>query len=420
MPEPLVGFFPAFANLAESTRLVRIAGQYRALGGRLVLFSHGGEYEELAEKADLPVHRVEPIYTREQFDELMRYDRMEKFGDPFPVPWLIEHVCNESRAYKQHGVSLVVTGFNLPCSLSARKAGVPLVWILAGTAFPAYFEAGLATLPDNFDNVVTRLLPERLTRWLTSRIALRVKTGTRAFNTVARRFGLPRFPNVLSLWTGEYTLISDLPEALDMPPQYDYPKADYIGPLLANLDMPLSPEIEAHLRRPGRHIYFSMGSSGEKGLYLRVLRALGRTGHNVVSPYTTILNAEEIPRLGDHVLLRKLVPGERINRMVDLAVLHGGQGTVYTAAYAGRPVIGIPMQVEQQYNIDMLVRNGSAIRIAKTRFREKQLIAAIDTILGDYERFRGRAEALAKRLPVVDGARRGAERIREIVEESSK
>jgi hypothetical protein len=244
MPEPLVAFFPAFANLAESTRLVRIAGRYRALGGRLLFFSHGGEYEQLAETAGLPVHRVEPIYTPEQFDELMRYDRMEKFGDPFPVPWLIEHVRNESRAYTQHGVSLVVTGFNLPCSLSARKAGVPLVWILAGTSFPAYFEAGLATLPDNFDNAVTRLLPERLTRWLTSRIALHVKTGTRAFNTVARRFDLPRFPNVLSLWTGDYTLVSDLPEALNMPARYDYPATDYIGPLLAGLGLPLTTEIK--------------------------------------------------------------------------------------------------------------------------------------------------------------------------------
>jgi len=416
MKEPLVGFFPAFGNLAESTRLVRIAEQYRALGGHPIFFSHGGEYETLAENADLPLHRIDPIYTPAQFDELMKYDRMEKFGDPFPVPWLIEHVLHECRVYEEHGISLIVTGFNLPCSLSARKAGVPLVWILAGTSFAPYFEAGLGTWPDNFDNRFTRLIPKRLTRWLTNRIALRVKTGTRAFNTVARRFNLPPFPNALSLWTGDYTLVSDLREALDLPPQYDYPEADYIGPLLANLDLPLSEELETHLRRPGRHIYFAMGSSGEKSLYVRALRALSRTGHNVVAPYTTILSENEIPRLSDHVLLQKFVPAERVNRMVDLAVLHGGQGTIYTAAYAGRPVIGIPMQMEQQYNIDMLVRHGSAIRIRKTHFRERELLAAIDTILSDYPRFRARAEELAARLPVVDGARRGAERMRAIVE----
>ena len=89
-------------------------------------------------------------------------------------------------------------------------------------------------------------------------------------------------------------------------------------------------------------------------------------------------------------------------------------GTLYTAAYSGRPVVGIPMQPEQQYNIDILVRHGSAIRLSRRHFREEALLGAIETILGDYERYRARAEALARRLPVIDGAQRGAERIKAI------
>ena len=77
------------------------------------------------------------------------------------------------------------------------------------------------------------------------------------------------------------------------------------------------------------------------------------------------------------------------------------------------------MQFEQQYNIDMLVRHGTAIRVPKNRFRERDLITAIDTILSDYESFHGRAAALAARLPAVDGARQGARRIREIIEETA-
>jgi len=415
----VVGFFPFFDDLAESTRLVCIAGEYRALGGHPIFFSHGGQYEALAVRNGLPVHRVEPIYTPEQVDELMKYDRMEKFGDPFPVGWLLEHVRNECRAYAEHGVSLVVTGFNLPCSLSARNAGVPLVWILSGTSYAPYFRAGVATLPDILQNRLARILPERLTGWLTNRIMLRARTGTRAFNTAADQLGVPRFPATLSLWTGDYNLVSDVREMLALPPRCDYPERDYVGPLLANLDLAVDEQIEAHLRRPGRHIYLAMGSSGEKGLYLRVLHALSGTGHNVIAAYTSILSENEVPHLGEHVLLRRLVPAERVNQMADLAVLHGGQGTIYTAAYAGKPVVGIPMQFEQQYNIDMLVRHGTAIRLSKARFRERDLVAAIDTILGDYEDFGGRAAALAARLPVVDGARQGARRIREIVEENT-
>jgi len=77
-------------------------------------------------------------------------------------------------------------------------------------------------------------------------------------------------------------------------------------------------------------------------------------------------------------------------------------------------VIGIPMQPEQQYNIDILVRSGSAIRLSKRHFREEALLRAVETILKDYETYRARAEALARRLPVIDGALKGAERIKAI------
>jgi UDP:flavonoid glycosyltransferase YjiC (YdhE family) len=231
---------------------------------------------------------------------------------------------------------------------------------------------------------------------------------------VARRFGLPPLPNTLSLWMGDYTLASDLKEALDLPAEYDLPEDDYSGPLLANLRIPLKEEVRAHLERPGPSIYFAMGSSGNKELYLRALAALGRTEHNVVAVYTTILGGDELPSVGNNVLLEKVVPAEIVNKRVDLAVLHGGQGTFYTAAYSGRPVVGIPMQPEQQYNIDILVRHGSGIRLSKRNFREDALLGAIDKILGDYEKYRTRAEALARRLPMIDGAQRAAERIRAI------
>lgn len=409
-----VGFFPFFANLAETSRLVRTAERFRDLGGRVVFFSHGGDYEELARESGFSIEAVAPIYTEEQVRDLMKFDQLEKWGDPFPDEWLFEHVLNEERAYLDRGVSLVVTGFNVPCVLSARKAGIPLVYIIPGTALPGYFRAGLATFPDTFENALTRLLPNRLKNRLTNWVMLRSRVGTGAFNRVARRFGLPELPNSLSLWMGDYTLASDLREALDLPAEFDLPEEDYSGPLLAHLGIPLEEQVRAHLERPGPSIYFAMGSSGNKELYLRALAALGRTDYNVVAAYTTILDANELPSVGDNVLLRKVVPAEIVNGMVDLAVLHGGQGTFYTAAYSGRPVVGIPMQPEQQYNIDILVRHGSAIRVSKRHFREETLLDAIEAILRDYGRYRANAEALARRLPRIDGAQRGAERIKAI------
>ena len=72
------------------------------------------------------------------------------------------------------------------------------------------------------------------------------------------------------------------------------------------------------------------------------------------------------------------------------------------------------MQWEQQYNIDILVRHGSAIRLSKRHFREEVLLGAIETILAEYETYRTRAEAMARDLPRIDGAQRAAERIKAI------
>lgn len=107
----MVGFFPAFQNLAEISRLVRIAERYRELGGQAVFFSHGGDYEVLAKEAGFRGQSVEPIYTNEQIRDLMKYDYLEKLRNPFPDDWQFEHVFNEARAFINHRIGLVVNRF---------------------------------------------------------------------------------------------------------------------------------------------------------------------------------------------------------------------------------------------------------------------------------------------------------------------
>lgn len=152
-----VGFFPFFHNLAETSRLVRIAESLLELGGEAVFFSHGGSYEYLAEEIGCAPIRVDPVYTKADVDELMEFDRLEKFGDPFQEDWLIEHIGHEEQAYLENEVSLVVTGCNFPSILSARKANIPLVWVIPGTSMPPYFEMGYGTFPDVLENQFTKL-----------------------------------------------------------------------------------------------------------------------------------------------------------------------------------------------------------------------------------------------------------------------
>ena len=105
-----------------------------------------------------------------------------------------------------------------------------------------------------------------------------------------------------------------------------------------------------------------------------------------------------------------------VNEMVDLAVLHGGQGTVYTAAYAGKPVIGFPMQFEQHLNLEKMVGHGVGLILSRHFFKDQDLLTAIEKIFGNYDQFLSNAQKLAKTLPPPQGDRKAAERLIELID----
>ena len=81
----------------------------------------------------------------------------------------------------------------------------------------------------------------------------------------------------------------------------------------------------------------------------------------VVAPVKKHLEKLKHPlHVPGNVRLTDWLPAHKVNPMADLSVIHGGIGTVMTAALAGKPVFGVGMQPEQEYNIDCLVRKGFA------------------------------------------------------------
>ena len=98
--------------------------------------------------------------------------------------------------------------------------------------------------------------------------------------------------------------------------------------------------------------------------------------------------------------------------MADLAVIHGGVGTVMAAAMAGRPVVGVGMQMEQVANLACLERLGFAIRVPKSKDPSRHVQAAIEKLLHD-EPAKARAAAFAKIIARWDGPKLAAEKLLE-------
>ena len=414
---PLIGFFPLFYNLAETGRALLIAKRYVEQGGKAIFFSHGGQYESLVREHGFEIIRVEPIYSEEFIEHLWKHSRLEKTGSPFPLPILKTHVEHEISAYRQAGVELVVTTNNYPCGISARAAKIPLIFITPKVTgkFTIY--------PDDAEFFFTRFLPKKIKLAFLNWLFPRSKMWVRPFKKLGKTYGLKEFSYSSDIIRGDYTFYSDflgLIQPLSEIRQNEF----FIGPIFLDelfqkkdKDDSTNEILDKHLKKMDKNILLSLGSSGTKELFENILKALSKTNYGVIAVYASIFPDNNLPKAKDNILLTKFVPSIKdLNKKVDLAILHGGQGTVYTAAYAGKPVIGFPMQFEQHLNLEMLVKHGMALISSRKFFDEKLFLGILDKMFENYDKFLSNAQKVSKSLPEPKGDYNAAELIIKIIE----
>ena len=89
--KPLVGFFPLFYNLAETGRAVIIAKRYMEQGGRAIFFSHGGEFEKLAQERNFDKVKLGASNTAIQFYEKLGYiNTQETYEDEYGLTYIMK------------------------------------------------------------------------------------------------------------------------------------------------------------------------------------------------------------------------------------------------------------------------------------------------------------------------------------------
>lgn len=196
---------------------------------------------------------------------------------------------------------------------------------------------------------------------------------------MAREHNLPPFASFDGLFErSDHLLVAEPPDFSDLPP---LPTGHYIGPLIARLDQPIPDEIH-NLPKDRPIVYFAMGSSGDADVVARILAGFAGKPYRVIAPVKSLLASQPIT-IPDNVLLTDWLPAHKVNPLADLSVIHGGIGTVMTACLAGKPIVGVAMQPEQQANLDNLVKKGFAVRIPKGQLTPQRLCAEIERLLAD-------------------------------------
>jgi len=417
-----VGFFPPFVNLSESGRIILIAKRYREMGGNPIVFSNGGKYEFLAEKNGFNLIRLEPIISEklvENYFKVVSGERV-KSNEFLDEKWLYDSVKGQIAAFKKTNIKLLVSANNATCSISAKASNIPYINVV-----PCCGPCAIK-IPEDLENPFTILVPQFIKKRILNWVFMHSKRYLKTINNVVKKFGAQPFKYSYMLFKADITFITGFPEFLDVFPLPIKIDENWIGMISLNElfedemqtkeAIRIDGKIKNHLKRPGKSILVSLGSSGTTEVFKSILDTLDGTEFNVIAIHSLILNENLQSKYNDNILLLKFVPSiERLNELVDLAIIHGGQGTVYTAAYAKKPVIGIPMHIEQHNNLERIVGHGMGLMLSKKNFSKKRLLNAIDEIFSNYDKYHNNAIKLGNKLPPFEGDKKAAKRIAEIV-----
>ncbi len=387
--------FPHFYYLSEVSRLVEIGHALRELGQEIVFFSHGGTYEYVAQEAGFAVVAVEPQMSPERAAEYMAFNRGEK-GNPFRDSFFTDdelraYVPSEADAFRQARAGAVLIGWNLPSYLSAPLAGIPILVQQPGPFTAPFFDRQMGVFQPSLFGAARRLPLNWLVNWWLPR----TRIWLAPFNRMAESLGLPRWKSTLDLMAGDLTLVMDAPEILGIPPEelHTYrpehpqffhrpPAYRYGGPCFARLPGDVPEAIRAHFDTPRPKLYCAMGVSGSPRVLADVIEIAGNLEIQSVIATTTVLPERE-GNDARRVLLTPHVPAHLVNPLADIAITHGGAGTVQTAIHAGTPLVGIPMHLEQTGNLSLVTRQGAGLMLSKWDLNRRSLGRALERLLSD-------------------------------------
>lgn len=256
----------------------------------------------------------------------------------------------------------------------------------------------------------------------------RVRIYCSGFNRVARELGVDGVPSFAALLLGDLTLVTDVPQILGVSPAElerwtpargtGYRAGTtlrYSGPLYAKLDLPISERVERFLGHDRTVVYVALTSSSE-ALVRGVVAAVQKSGARVLVA-STVHDLRNLD--GGTVMVEPLLPSDRIMQRVAVTVATGGQGSVQTAVASGIPLLGIPLQPEQDLNVHLVQKQGMALRVRPQDACGPSTTQAVRLLLEQPD-FRDHAKRLREIVEKVDGPAGAAHAIRRYLSDRRK
>ena len=170
---------------------------------------------------------------------------------------------------------------------------------------------------------------------------------------------------------------------------------------------------ELNLQPGEKLIYLSMGSMGSIDVTLmkRFLGILQKTPHKYIISKGQRGDEYELPAncWGNNYL-----PQTSILPLVDLVITHGGNNTTTETMANGKPMIVMPLFVDQYDNAQRVHEKGYGVRMEPYTFKEDELIETIERLLND-KKMAAKVKAAGERINKSDSKERVVHQIEDIV-----
>lgn len=391
-------FVPEGTVLAHVSRCIEVA---KRLDRRRfsVQFACSGPAADRVEQAGF--HRI-PVETRSK-QELL--DQLHKGGSAFTTEGIRQYVEAEIPLFDALRPDVIVHDFRPSASISAELLGIPVV-CLTNAVWTPYYARPLGP-PES--HIFTRILGRRICRRLMPMAQKAVFRHYAApFNKVRKANGLAPQSDVRECMSAaNLTLLADHP--LFAPTSHLPPNVRHVGPIFWEPKLP-DPSWVARLDRSRPIVYLTLGSTGGDASLPNLVHALYELGCQVLCTTGT----REIEGLPRGCFSAAYAPGRRLCQLADVVICHGGNGTIYQALSAGKPIIGIPMFHDQEFHMQQVCRLRLGLSLIPNRRPLRGLQKAVETVLTT-PAYREAASAFSVTMSDWHGAGSAAQQIEEFV-----
>lgn len=361
----------ALFNWSETQRMIEISDELTRRGYKIVFIGEG-KYDYLLDAKDYVREYIDYDLTWYTSKRISMMLGMDQYGSNFATFDEAEKIITaEINVIKKYNPVAILTGYRMTLTISAKICHIPIVWSLSATLSKPYLEIVAEKAKQiNKNKRDTKQSYESIRALFEDKIACERLLGecktSDVWNEVLVKNSCSPLSCDLDIYTGDLNLMSDAKELF--PELTETENYKFIGPILNNqhIEMPEIVNRVISQNNNRKKVLISIGSGGKKELFLKILRSTLGFNCDFFVSVVGILNADDIKDYPSNYYFCDKFPLIEIAQLCDVAIIQGGQGTLYATIAGQCPFVSLPATFEQRQNIENLLKHykcGKIIRM---------------------------------------------------------